>query len=255
MADSPQTETRERWNRENSSRHSERQSAGSHDAVVRSRRPSSLHRTLVRISQPLDDAEIECMLIRAQEMARYVEHGALDAGLTGFDWVVESGLEVVTVSDLDLCQAEPRQSALGAGRAGGFDLPARGRSWQHASSPPNWSTSREIIFESKGVAVQVEFSWGATEVKPPMLADAIVEVTETGSSLKANRLRIIDTVLESNTQIIANKSAWTDLPKAAQDREPCPDAAWSHGRPRPRGADAERAQRRSCQRCSRFCRP
>ena len=158
------------------------------------------------------DPEIECMLIRAQEMARYVEHGALDAGLTGFDWVVESGLEVVTVSDL--IYAKQSRGKVRWVLAVPEDSP-----WQRADDLRNRIVATELVsvtrkyFESKNVAVQVEFSWGATEVKPPMLADAIVEVTETGSSLKANRLRIIDTVLESNTQIIANKKAWCDSDK------------------------------------------
>jgi ATP phosphoribosyltransferase len=158
------------------------------------------------------DPEIECMLIRAQEMARYVEHGALDAGLTGLDWVVESGLEVVTVSDLIYA----KQSR---GKVRWVLAVPEDSQYQRAEDLGNRIVATELVsvtrkyFESKNVAVQVEFSWGATEVKPPMLADAIVEVTETGSSLKANRLRIIDTVLESNTQIIANKKAWCDSAK------------------------------------------
>jgi len=155
------------------------------------------------------DPEIECMLIRAQEMARYVEHGVLDAGLTGFDWIVESGLEVVTVSDLIYAKqsrgivrwvlAVPDQSE--------FQRPEDLNGCIIATELVNVTRS---YFEKKKVSVQVEFSWGATEVKPPMLADAIVEVTETGSSLRANHLRIVDTVLESNPQIIANKSSWGD---------------------------------------------
>ncbi len=158
------------------------------------------------------DPEIECMLIRAQEMARYVEHGALDAGLTGRDWVVESGLEVVTVSDLIYA----KQSR---GKVRWVLAVPEESQYQRAEDLGNCIVATELVsvtrkyFENKNVAVQVEFSWGATEVKPPMLADAIVEVTETGSSLKANRLRIIDTVLESNTQIIANKKAWCDSAK------------------------------------------
>ncbi len=153
------------------------------------------------------DPEIECMLIRAQEMARYVEHGVLDAGLTGLDWVVESGLEVVTVSDLIYA----KQSR---GKVRWVLAVPEDSTYQRAEDLGNLIVATELVnvtrryFQNKQVAVQVEFSWGATEVKPPMLADAIVEVTETGSSLKANRLRIIDTVLESNTQIIANKTAW-----------------------------------------------
>jgi ATP phosphoribosyltransferase len=155
------------------------------------------------------DPEVECMLIRAQEMARYVEHGVLDAGLTGLDWVIESGLEVITVSDL--IYAKQSRGKVRWVLAVPEDSPH-----QRAEDLNNRIVATELVsvtrkyFESKNVAVQVEFSWGATEVKPPMLADAIVEVTETGSSLRANRLRIIDTVLESNTQIIANRTAWCD---------------------------------------------
>jgi ATP phosphoribosyltransferase len=158
------------------------------------------------------DPEIECMLIRAQEMARYVEHGVLDAGLTGYDWVVESGLKVVTVSDLIYA----KQSR---GKVRWVLAVPEVSTYQRAEDLGNLIIATELVnvtrqyFEKKHVPVQVDFSWGATEVKPPMLADAIVEVTETGSSLKANRLRIIDTVLESNTQIIANKKAWNDSEK------------------------------------------
>jgi len=158
------------------------------------------------------DPEVECMLIRAQEMARYVEHGVLDSGLTGLDWVVESGLEVVTVSNL--IYAKQSRDNVRWVLAVPEDSP-----YQRAEDLGDRIIATELVsvtrkyFENKHVAVQVEFSWGATEVKPPMLADAIVEVTETGSSLRANHLRIIDTVLESNTQIIANKTAWCDLSK------------------------------------------
>jgi ATP phosphoribosyltransferase len=155
------------------------------------------------------DPEIECMLIRAQEMARYVEHGALDAGLTGFDWVVESGLEVVTVTDLIYAKQsrEKVRWVLAVPEASSF---------QRAEDLAGCIVATELVnvtrnyFRDRGIDVKVEFSWGATEVKPPTLADAIVEITETGSSLRANHLRIVDTVLESNTQIIANKTCWTD---------------------------------------------
>src|SRR5215467_7029608 len=158
------------------------------------------------------DPEIECMLIRAQEMARYVEHGALDAGLTGLDWVIESGLEVVTVSDLNYA----KQSR---GKVRWVLAVPEESCYQNAKDLSGKIIATELVnvtksyFADRGVEVGVEFSWGATEVKPPMLADAIVEVTETGSSLRANHLRIMDTVLESNTEIIANKSAWTDCGK------------------------------------------
>ena len=152
------------------------------------------------------------MLIRAQEMARYVEHGALDAGLTGLDWVIESGLEVVMVSDLIYA----KQSR---GKVRWVLAVPESSSYQKPEDLDGRIIATELVsvtkhyFASRGVNVKVEFSWGATEVKPPMLADAIVEVTETGSSLRANHLRIMDTVLESNTQIVANKVAWDDCGK------------------------------------------
>ncbi len=155
------------------------------------------------------DPEIECMLIRAQEMARYVEHGALDAGLTGLDWVLESGLEVVTVSDL-IYAKQSRGKVRWV-----LAVPEESR-FERAEDLDGCTIATELVnvtrdyFAGKGVNISVEFSWGATEVKPPMLADAIVEVTETGSSLRANHLRIIETVLESNTQIIANTKSWSD---------------------------------------------
>ena len=158
------------------------------------------------------DPEIECMLIRAQEMARYVDHGALDAGLTGLDWVVESGLAVIAVTDL--IYAKQSRGKVRWVLAAPEDSP-----FQRAEDLGGRIIATELVqvtrnyFHDKGVDVQVEFSWGATEVKPPMLADAIVEVTETGSSLRANRLRILDTVLESNTQIITNRSAWANCEK------------------------------------------
>ena len=159
-----------------------------------------------------DDPELECMLIRAQEMARYVEHGALDAGLTGLDWVQETGLEVVNICDL--VYAKQSRGKVRWVLAVPEESPVK-----RAEDLEGKIIATELVevtkkyFASKGVKVRVDFSWGATEVKPPMLADAIVEVTETGSSLKANRLRIVDTVLESNTQLIANKNAFADTGK------------------------------------------
>ena len=156
-----------------------------------------------------NDPEIECMLIRAQEMARYVEHGALDVGITGLDWVQESGLDVVTVADL----VYAKQSR---GKVRWVLVVPESSPYQRAEDLQGCTIATELVsvsrnyFEKKKVPVHVEFSWGATEVKPPTLADAIVEVTETGSSLRANRLRIVDTVLESNTQIIANIGAWAE---------------------------------------------
>ena len=159
-----------------------------------------------------DDPELECMLIRAQEMARYVEHGALDAGLTGLDWVEETGLEVVNVADLIYA----KQSR---GKVRWVLAVPEESNVKRAEDLEGKIIATELVevtkryFDSKGVKVRVDFSWGATEVKPPMLADAIVEVTETGSSLKANRLRIVDAVLESNTQLIANKNSYADSAK------------------------------------------
>ena len=158
------------------------------------------------------DSQIECMLIRAQEMARYVEHGALDAGLTGLDWVVESGLAVVTVSDLIYAKQSRGKVrwVLAVPENSCYAKPADLSGGTIATELVNVTRSYFLV---RGLEVRVEFSWGATEVKPPMLADAIVEVTETGGSLRANHLRILDTVLESNTQIIANPNAWKDSSK------------------------------------------
>src|SRR5882724_2337641 len=156
-----------------------------------------------------NDSEIECMLIRAQEMARYVEHGALDVGITGLDWVLESGLEVVTVTDLIYA----KQSR---GKVRWVLAVPEDSAYQAPEDLEGCTVATELVqvtlkyFAKKNIPVNVEFSWGATEVKPPTLADAIVEVTETGSSLRANRLRIIETLMESETQLIANKTAWKD---------------------------------------------
>jgi ATP phosphoribosyltransferase len=161
----------------------------------------------------IDDAEIECMLIRAQEMARYVADGVLDAGLTGLDWVAEyeSGHDKRVERVVDLVYA--KQSF---GKVRWVLAVPEDSHYQRAEDLEGATIATEIVrvteayFRDKGVKVNVEFSWGATEVKPPVLADAIVEVTETGSSLRANRLRIIDTLMESNTQLIANPTAMAD---------------------------------------------
>ncbi len=155
----------------------------------------------------IDDPEIECMLIRAQEMARYVEDGVLDAGLTGRDWVEECGARVHTIADLIYA----KQSF---GKVRWVLAVPESSSFHSVKDLEGKIIATELVATTKrylaahGVTAKVEFSWGATEVKPPVLADAIVEVTETGSSLRANKLRIIDTVLESNTQFIANLDAW-----------------------------------------------
>lgn len=156
-----------------------------------------------------DDPEIECLLLRAQEMARYVDHGVLDAGLTGLDWVRESGREVVPVIDLVYAKQshKPVRWVLAVPESSRFQKPEDLANCIIATELVRVS---EEYFAKRNIPVKVEFSWGATEIKPPMLADAIVEVTETGSSLRANHLRVIDTVLESTPQLVANKSAWAE---------------------------------------------
>ena len=157
----------------------------------------------------IDDTEIECLLVRAQEMARYVETGALDAGITGHDWVVESGANVEELAELIYAKqrlsrvrwvlAVPEDSAIRKPA----DLGGKIIATEIVRITENYLARH-------GVTARVDFSWGATEVKVPQLADAIVEVTETGASLRANRLRIIDTVLESATVFIMNRSAAAD---------------------------------------------
>lgn len=157
----------------------------------------------------IDDPEIECMLIRAQEMARYVQDGVLDVGLTGKDWVLENEAQVIAVSDL--IYAKQSFNKVRWVLAVPEDSPV-----QSAADLDGKVIATELVgvtrryLAERGVRATVEFSWGATEVKPPVLADAIVEVTETGSSLRANKLRIVETVLESHTQLIANAAAWQD---------------------------------------------
>jgi len=157
----------------------------------------------------IDDPDIECMLIRAQEMARYIEDGVLDAGLTGYDWVVENDAHVVTVADLIYA----KQSF---GKVRWVLAVPEASSVRSVKDLEGKIIATELVGATKkylsqnGVKAKVEFSWGATEVKPPVLADAIVEVTETGSSLRANKLRIVETVMESNTQLIANVESWED---------------------------------------------
>ena len=157
----------------------------------------------------IDDPEIECMLVRAQEMARYVEHGALDAGLTGNDWVLENESDVERITSLTYSkQSRTRVKWVLA-------VP-EDSDYQRPEDLAGKIIATELVeftkryFAAKNIPVKVEFSWGATEVKPPTLAAAIVEVTETGSSLRANRLRIIETLMESETQLIANKIAFAD---------------------------------------------
>ncbi len=157
----------------------------------------------------IDDLEIECLLIRAQEMARYVQEGILDAGITGYDWIIETGSDVLEVCELRFSKVSRR--------------PVRWVLCVPNNSPvksvkdlEGKRIATEVVgltrqyLAKHGVNARVEFSWGATEVKPPRLADAIVEVTETGSSLRANDLRIVDEVLQSTTRFIANKTSYKD---------------------------------------------
>ena len=163
----------------------------------------------------VDDPDIECMLIRAQEMTRYVCEGVLDAGLTGQDWIAEhaaaNGGHAAVVPLADLIYAKQSFGKVRWVLA----VPEESR-YQSVRDLEGATIATELVratqayFSRQGITVNVEFSWGATEVKAPRLADAIVEVTETGSSLRANRLRVIDTVLESNTQLIANPGALDD---------------------------------------------
>ena len=164
----------------------------------------------------IDDPEIECTLIRAQEMARYVADEAVDAGLTGIDWIAEhhaaTGEDVVSVADLVYSKQSFRKVrwVLAVPEESKYQSP---RDLEGARISTELVRVTEAYFARLGVNVHVEFSWGATEVKPPDLADAIVEATETGSTLRANHLRIIDTVLESNPQLIANQRTLDDAAK------------------------------------------
>lgn len=156
-----------------------------------------------------DDPEIEAMLIRAQEMAKYVDDGVLDAGLTGKDWILEQGADVKEVAELNYAKgglrpvkwviAVPNDSRIKSIK----DLRGKRIATELVGFTKKYLRSREV-------KADVDFSWGATEVKPPYLADAIVELTETGSSLRANNLRIVETILESSTRFIANRRAWKD---------------------------------------------
>ncbi|MBU0628932.1 MAG: ATP phosphoribosyltransferase [Nanoarchaeota archaeon] len=166
----------------------------------------------------IDDKDIECMLIRAQEMARYVEDGVLDCGLTGADWVKENNADVVKVADLIYSKtgfgkvkwvlAAPVDGKIKSVK----DLEGK----KIATEAVN--ITKQYLKKNK-VNAEVEFSWGATEVKPPKLADAIIEITETGSSLRANNLKILDVVMESNTVLIANKKAFEDKSKRIKIEE------------------------------------
>ena len=155
----------------------------------------------------INDPELDGRFVRAQEISRYVEHGYFDCGLTGYDWVVENNSDVIEVCDLIYSRASRRKSRWVL--AVPQDSPI-----QKAEDLDGKYVATEVVnicnkfFAEKGVKANVEFSWGATEVKVPDLVDAIVDLTETGSSLRANKLRIVDTLLETNTKFVANKESW-----------------------------------------------
>ncbi len=157
----------------------------------------------------IDDPEIQCTLLRAQEMARYVENGALDCGLTGHDWVLETDAKVVEVAELTYSKISrrPVKWVLAVPNDSNIQTVKDLQGKRIATEVVNLTRN---FLAQHGVEADVEFSWGATEVKPPRLADAIVDVTETGSSLKANNLRVVAELLQSTTRFIANKTAMTD---------------------------------------------
>ncbi len=160
----------------------------------------------------IDDPELDGRFIRAQEVSRYVEHGFFDCGLTGEDWIKENNSDVVDVCDLIYSKASTKKSrwVLCVPEASPVKTAADLAGKRVATELIN---TTKKYFEQQGVKVDVEFSWGATEVKVPDLVDAIVDITETGSSLRANKLRIVDTLLETNTKLIANKEAWANPAK------------------------------------------
>ena len=163
----------------------------------------------------VDDPDIAARLIRPQEIARYVELGLLDAGLTGYDWIYENGADVVEVAEL--CYSKATSNPVRWVVAVPNDSPihnVKDLQGKRIATEAVGLTTRYLA--EHGVTAEVEFSWGATEVKAPELVDAIVELTETGSSLRANQLRIIDTVLTSTTRLIANKAAWADAGKRSK---------------------------------------
>ncbi len=186
----------------------------------------------------IDDPEIECMMVRAQEMARYVESGALDAGLTGKDWILETGAEIEEVAELVYSK-----TSLGRVRwvlAVAEDSPMQSvRDLEGKVIATEAVRMTEKYLAKHGVKARVEFSWGATEVKVPQLADAIVEVTETGSSLRANHLRVLDTLLESATWFIANRACMERSLETRKDREYGDASRWRHQGLQPRWPDAE----------------
>lgn len=163
----------------------------------------------------IDDAEIQCILIRPQEMARYVEQGVLDCAITGLDWMLETGADVAELADLRA--PWPNYGTVRwvmASKEGSPFNSVKDLEGRHIATEAVGMTKRFLA--EHGVNASVEFSWGATEVKPPILADAIVDVSETGSSLRANQLRVMHVVLESTPRFIANRAAAQDVWKRAK---------------------------------------
>jgi ATP phosphoribosyltransferase len=160
----------------------------------------------------IDDAELDGRFVRAQEVSRYVEHGFFDCGLTGLDWIQENESDVVEVCDLVYSRASVKKSRW-------VLCVPESSTIQRAEDLAGKRVATELVgtvrryFEKKNIPIEVEFSWGATEVKVPDLVDAIVDITETGNSLRANKLRIVDTLLETNTKFIANKASWANPAK------------------------------------------
>ena len=163
----------------------------------------------------IDDEEVKCRLLRPQEMSRYVELGLLDAGICGYDWVYENGSDVVDVCELNYSKAtsNPVRWVLAVPNDSKVKT-VKDLKGKRISTEALGIVKRYL--KANGVKADVEFSWGATEVKAPELVDAIVDLTETGSSLRANNLRIVDTILTSTTRLIANKKAWRDKAKRAK---------------------------------------
>jgi ATP phosphoribosyltransferase len=158
----------------------------------------------------VDDAELELRLLRAQEIGRYVDHGFLDCGITGRDWVVENGADVEVIADLRYSRATSKPTRWVLVVPEDSDDPQSVKDLEGKRIATEAVGMTEAYLEKHGVKAEVEFSWGATEVKVPELVDAIVDITETGSSLRANKLRIVDTLMESYPQLVASHGAAAD---------------------------------------------
>ncbi len=166
----------------------------------------------------IDDPEIECLLIRAQEIPRYVQGGQLDLGISGKDWILETNAKVQELGELAYTK-----SMLGV--VGLVLAVPENSPYKTAKDLKGKRVATELVnvtkkyFKKQGVDVKVEYSWGATEVKPPRLVDAIAELTETGTTLRANNLRVIDTIMESTTRVMANRDAWKDAWKRRKSQD------------------------------------